>query len=1283
MDKQLSSQQLQLYMGLLKRLKSEGKDLNDPQYKSLHQFLKAQLNNQNQMKQQNQQTINNVLPTPVQPSLATINPQTLQQQQPQQQQSLFTTQQKERLKAQIYAFKHHISKREPIPTSLQFAIMGNNVENNLKEYETVYLKQGAPQSTTTTTNVGPVIPQPLQQQPNNVQLNTQLRKVQPNQPNQPQPFVNPNGQMIQAPNIPNQHVQMNAAKQMESKINPDSQRQQNLDLQTLYKEREKRIQHKMKRRFDNLKMSFTSLPQNEQVKAAIEIKQFQLLKQQKELRADIIRQLKNQSVTQNGESHIARTQSLVNEIPKKNRSTKPKEKNTNKSKKAILADLIAKKKKIKEAFKNDIKKPVDKINKDLTQFFEKKAKAEKEKKAKAEKARLKALKENDEEAYFKLLEQTKEGRLTELLKQTDSCLKSLGASLVSERDGDAEVVEFDQEEDGEKGGSLFKKFLLNQNNYYKVAHRLVEKVEKQPTILKGGDLKAYQIQGLQWLVSLYNNRLNGILADEMGLGKTIQTISLLSYLYEFKSNKGPHLVIVPLSTMDNWANEFEKWCPTLKLIRYSGTKQERQKIHLELKKQDFEVLLIQYEYITKEKKFMKKIQWNYIIMDEGHRIKNSDCKLVKALAEYTSRNRVLLTGTPLQNDLKELWALLHFLLPKIFDSSLNFENWFNSPFAASGEKVEMTEEEKLLIIHRLHQVLRPFLLRREKTDVEEQLPEKSEKVVYIDLSAMQKTLYQNIQDKNKIVLNGKKLRNTSLNNTVMQLRKVCNHPYLFFKETEYLNNLSDETYYDWMCRSSGKFELLSRIFPKLKRTGHRVLLFSQMTQILDIFEEFLSHLGYEYLRLDGAVNAADRGTLVKQWNAKDSPYFVFLLSTRSGGLGLNLQTADTVIMFDSDWNPQQDLQAMARAHRIGQTKSVLVLTFCTRTPVEEKVRDRAQEKRDAEAKVIKAGKFNQKSTILERQELLETLLKKESDIYSAHEAPSDEQMNNLLARSDDEFEIFQTMDKEQEAQLIEKYGENVPPRLMSADELPSWIREVGEEEEEEKEELGRGRRKRAESSIIDSSDEEDGDEDDEEVAEPEEEPEEEEEEEENTKKRKRKAPVKKEEPAAKKKKAPGPGRGRKKKVVEEEPTLGYSYDGKSYDKVLADLSDTVTKKLYQIYMDIGNTTDDTGKSLVFPFLELPNKEEYPTYYEIIKNPICLHDIERKVRNGSYLGIDDMERDVKLLVSNAKTYNLEGSPIYVDAETIEQLFIRKKTLIFNAVSADELIDEMDDNDLPPF
>jgi SNF2 family DNA or RNA helicase len=323
-------------------------------------------------------------------------------------------------------------------------------------------------------------------------------------------------------------------------------------------------------------------------------------------------------------------------------------------------------------------------------------------------------------------------------------------------------------------------------------------------------------------------------------------------------------------------------------------------------------------------------------------MKNAQSKFAQTLGtQYSSKHRLLLTGTPLQNNLPELWALLNFLLPKIFNSVDNFEMWFSKPFdkykAGKNEQAEegneqLGEEERILIINRLHAVLRPFLLRRIKDNVLGQLPTKVEKVIRCELSGWQKLVYKQLQE-NGVAMGaqdegtGKKSSNKGLSNILMQLRKICNHPYLFLNSY----NQADHE----LVRSSGKFELLDRMLPKLKRAGHRVLMFSQMTQCMTILEDYFTYRNFCYLRLDGSTSADDREQRMYQFNAADSPYFIFLLSTRAGGLGLNLATADTVILFDSDWNPMMDKQAQDRAHRIGQKNEVgntpLLLPPLTRT----------------------------------------------------------------------------------------------------------------------------------------------------------------------------------------------------------------------------------------------------------------------------------------------------------------------------------------------------------------
>ena len=676
------------------------------------------------------------------------------------------------------------------------------------------------------------------------------------------------------------------------------------------------------------------------------------------------------------------------------------------------------------------------------------------------KQRLQALKANDEEAYLKLLDQAKDTRITHLLRQTDGFLHQLASSVkkqqrqAAERYGGEPDVEEDEDEDededesdvdeeDEEGGKKI--------DYYAVAHRIKEEVTKQANILVGGSLKEYQVKGLQWMLSLYNNNLNGILADEMGLGKTIQTISLITYLIEQKHQEGPYLVVVPLSTLTNWNLEFEKWAPSVSRIVYKGPPNARKQQQEKIRQGRFQVLLTTYEFIIKDRPILSKIKWFHMIIDEGHRMKNTNSKLSATIQQYyNTRFRLILTGTPLQNNLGELWAMLNFVLPSIFKSAKTFDEWFNTPFANTGgqDKMELTEEEQILVIRRLHKVLRPFLLRRLKKDVEKDLPDKTEKVIKCKFSALQARLYKQMVTHQKIAVSdgkGGKTGARGLSNMIMQLRKLCNHPFVFDEVENQMNPTNTSN--DLLWRTAGKFELLDRILPKYRAAGHRVLMFFQMTAIMDIMEDFLRYRGFKYLRLDGTTKSEDRSELLKIFNAPNSEYFMFLLSTRAGGLGLNLQTADTVIIYDSDWNPHQDLQAQDRAHRIGQKNEVRILRLISSNSVEEKILERARFKLDMDGKVIQAGRFDNKSTETDREAMLRTLLETADMAESGEqEEMDDEELNMILARSDDELALFQDLDEHRHRDPYYGTGPGCKkvPRLMVEDELPELYLNEGQ-----------------------------------------------------------------------------------------------------------------------------------------------------------------------------------------------------------------------------------------------
>lgn len=486
-------------------------------------------------------------------------------------------------------------------------------------------------------------------------------------------------------------------------------------------------------------------------------------------------------------------------------------------------------------------------------------------------------------------------------------------------------------------------------------HRL----QVQPSIIAHGKLREYQMQGLNWLIHLYDNGINGILADEMGLGKTLQTISLLAYLREYRSITGPHMVIVPKSTLHNWLNEFRRWCPSIKAVKFHGNGEERayQKEHL-VAPGKFDVVVTSYEMVIKEKNHWKKFHWRYVIIDEAHRIKNENSILSRVVRMLKTNYRLLITGTPLQNNLHELWALLNFLLPEVFSSAEKFDEWFQ----IGGDGGKEAEAE---VVQQLHKVLRPFLLRRLKSDVEKSLPPKKETILKIGMSDMQRKYYAALLQKDMDAVTGGAERSRLLN-IVMQLRKCCNHPYLFQGAEPGPPYFTGEH----LVENAGKLVLLDKLLPKLQQRGSRVLVFSQMTRMIDILEDYCIFRGYKYCRIDGNTSGDDRESQIDEYNAPNSEKFVFLLSTRAGGLGINLYTADVVVLYDSDWNPQMDLQAMDRAHRIGQKKEVQVFRLCTENAIEEKVIEKAYKKLRLDALVIQQGRLVENTKSVNKDDLL-------------------------------------------------------------------------------------------------------------------------------------------------------------------------------------------------------------------------------------------------------------------------------------------------------------------------
>uniref|UniRef100_A0A672GW10 Uncharacterized protein n=1 Tax=Salarias fasciatus TaxID=181472 RepID=A0A672GW10_SALFA len=463
-------------------------------------------------------------------------------------------------------------------------------------------------------------------------------------------------------------------------------------------------------------------------------------------------------------------------------------------------------------------------------------------------------------------------------------------------------------------------------------------LKKQPSYI-GEDnleLRDYQLDGLNWLAHSWCRCNSVILADEMGLGKTIQTISFLSYLFHQHQLYGPFLLVVPLSTLTSWQREFATWAPDMNVVVYLGDVMSRKTIrdyewvNHQTKRIRFNALLTTYEILLKDKGVLGNINWAFLGVDEAHRLKNDDSLLYKTLMEFRSNHRLLITGTPLQNSLKELWSLLHFLMPDKFDSWDDFED-------EHGKGRENGYQS-------LHKVLEPFLLRRVKKDVEKSLPAKVEQILRVDMTAQQKQFYKWILTRNyKALAKGTRGSSSGFLNIVMELKKCCNHSFLI-KQPEEGDAETQQEHLQNLVRGGGKLVLLDKLLTRLRERGNRVLIFSQMVRMLDILAEYLAKKRYPFQRLDGSIKGEIRKQALDHFNAEGSEDFCFLLSTRAGGLGINLASADTVVIFDSDWNPQNDLQAQARAHRIGQKKQVNIYRLVTKGTVEEEIIERAKKK---------------------------------------------------------------------------------------------------------------------------------------------------------------------------------------------------------------------------------------------------------------------------------------------------------------------------------------------------
>ncbi|XP_065200189.1 chromodomain-helicase-DNA-binding protein Mi-2 homolog isoform X2 [Planococcus citri] len=599
--------------------------------------------------------------------------------------------------------------------------------------------------------------------------------------------------------------------------------------------------------------------------------------------------------------------------------------------------------------------------------------------------------------------------------------------------------------DGESR-AVFKRFIPPPE---KPAADLKKKYEKQPEFIAetGMELHPYQLEGLNWLRYSWGQGIDTILADEMGLGKTIQTITFLYSLYKEGHCKGPFLVSAPLSTIINWEREFETWAPDFYVVTYVGDKDSRAVIRehelsfeegavrmnagkaskMKTTNFKFHVLLTSYELISIDSSLLGSIEWAVLVVDEAHRLKSNQSKFFRLLAGYNIANKLLLTGTPLQNNLEELFHLLNFLTPEKFNDLSAFQNEF----------ADISKEEQ---VKRLHEMLGPHMLRRLKADVLKNMPSKSEFIVRVELSPMQKKYYKYILTRNYEALNPKGGgQQVSLLNIMMDLKKCCNHPYLFPAAAQEAPSGPSGSYeIQALIKASGKLILLANMLRKLRDSGHRVLIFSQMTKMLDILEDFLEGEGYKYERIDGSITGTLRQEAIDRFNAPGAQQFVFLLSTRAGGLGINLATADTVIIYDSDWNPHNDIQAFSRAHRIGQANKVMIYRFVTRNSVEERVTQVAKRKMMLTHLVVRPG-MGSKQTNFTKQELDDILRFGTEELFKEEEGKGDEAIHY------DDKAVEDLLDR---TKMGIEQKENWSNEYLSSFKVASYVTKEEEEEEE-------------------------------------------------------------------------------------------------------------------------------------------------------------------------------------------------------------------------------------------
>ncbi|KAB0384189.1 hypothetical protein FD755_006106 [Muntiacus reevesi] len=482
----------------------------------------------------------------------------------------------------------------------------------------------------------------------------------------------------------------------------------------------------------------------------------------------------------------------------------------------------------------------------------------------------------------------------------------------------------------------------------------------------------YQQTGVRWLWELHCQQAGGILGDEMGLGKTIQIIAFLAGLsyskirtrgsnYRFEG-LGPTIIVCPTTVMHQWVKEFHTWWPPFRvaILHETGSFTHKKEKLVRDIAHCHGILITSYSYIRLMQDDISRHDWHYVILDEGHKIRNPNAAITLACKQFRTPHRIILSGSPMQNNLRELWSLFDFIFPGKLGTLPVFMEQFSVPITMGGysnaSPVQVKTAYKCACV--LRDTINPYLLRRMKSDVKMSLslPDKNEQVLFCRLTDEQHKVYQNFIDSKEVyrILNGE----MQIFSGLVALRKICNHPDLFSGGPKNLKGIPDEELGEdqfgyW--KRSGKMIVVESLLKIWHKQGQRVLLFSQSRQMLDILEVFLRAQNYSYLKMDGTTAIASRQPLITRYN-EDTSIFVFLLTTRVGGLGVNLTGANRVIIYDPDWNPSTDTQARERAWRIGQKKQVTVYRLLTAGTIEEKIYHRQIFKQFLTNRVLKDPK---------------------------------------------------------------------------------------------------------------------------------------------------------------------------------------------------------------------------------------------------------------------------------------------------------------------------------------